>query len=268
MSLNRDCIGREYTQFEEPAITLESVRAYAEAINQKEDASVVHPLYGFCLSFGALTAAILDGDLEADLLRLVHRTQKVISHAPLQIGQDVKATSTISKIVEDESGSSLTVEVQLHEKTSGVLLQSHESEQFIRTRARHKKRIVEDTANRHDNTLALTIDKDQSERYAKASGDPNPIHTDKSFAQMAGFPDRILHGMCTLAMTTSAIALDANKSLNDIREVGGRFVKPVYMGDKLSIAYAQDAESRAYHFACRNPKEIPCIKSGFVHFMT
>lgn len=36
-------------------------------------------------------------------------------------------------------------------------------------------------------------------RYAKASGDGNPIHQDESFAKSVGLPDVIAHGMHTMA---------------------------------------------------------------------
>jgi acyl dehydratase len=37
-------------------------------------------------------------------------------------------------------------------------------------------------------------------RYAEASGDTNPLHTDPAFARKAGFPDVIVHGMLTMAL--------------------------------------------------------------------
>lgn len=36
-------------------------------------------------------------------------------------------------------------------------------------------------------------------RYAKASGDQNPIHQDEGFAKSVGLPDVIAHGMQTMA---------------------------------------------------------------------
>lgn len=37
-------------------------------------------------------------------------------------------------------------------------------------------------------------------RYAEASGDLNPLHLDPAFAQKAGFPDVIAHGMLGMAL--------------------------------------------------------------------
>lgn len=36
-------------------------------------------------------------------------------------------------------------------------------------------------------------------RYAQASGDLNPLHTDRAFAEKAGFPDLVVHGMLNMA---------------------------------------------------------------------
>jgi acyl dehydratase len=52
--------------------------------------------------------------------------------------------------------------------------------------------------------LRVTPDKYLTIRYAGASGDFNPIHTDEEFARAAGLPGRILHGLWTMAQVARA----------------------------------------------------------------
>jgi acyl dehydratase len=52
--------------------------------------------------------------------------------------------------------------------------------------------------------LHVTPDADLTKRYAAASGDPNPIHTDPDFAKKVGLPGVILHGLWTMAQVARA----------------------------------------------------------------
>jgi acyl dehydratase len=54
--------------------------------------------------------------------------------------------------------------------------------------------------------LRVTPDADLTKRYAAASGDPNPIHTDPEFAKSVGLPGIILHGLWTMAQVARANA--------------------------------------------------------------
>jgi len=51
----------------------------------------------------------------------------------------------------------------------------------------------------------VDVTKDQSLRYADASGDNNPIHVDEGVAKAAGLPGLILQGLCTMAFSQNAI---------------------------------------------------------------
>jgi acyl dehydratase len=53
--------------------------------------------------------------------------------------------------------------------------------------------------------LTIAPDKLVTVRYAGASGDFNPIHIDDEFAQQAGLPGRILHGLYTMAQVARAL---------------------------------------------------------------
>ena len=52
--------------------------------------------------------------------------------------------------------------------------------------------------------LRVTPDAGLTKRYAEASGDPNPIHTDPEFARSVGLPGVILHGLYSMAQVARA----------------------------------------------------------------
>ena len=52
--------------------------------------------------------------------------------------------------------------------------------------------------------LKVTPDAGLTKRYADASGDMNPIHTDEEFAKSVGLPGCILHGLWTMAQVARA----------------------------------------------------------------
>jgi acyl dehydratase len=52
--------------------------------------------------------------------------------------------------------------------------------------------------------LHVTPDAGLTKRYAEASGDPNPIHTDAEFAKSVGLPGCILHGLYSMAQVARA----------------------------------------------------------------
>lgn len=57
--------------------------------------------------------------------------------------------------------------------------------------------------------LKITPDRFLPIRYAGASGDFNPIHTDKEYATMVGLPSTILHGLWSMAQVARALGDNA-----------------------------------------------------------
>jgi acyl dehydratase len=77
------------------------------------------------------------------------------------------------------------------------------------------------------------ISRSQIARFAAATGDFNPIHTDETFAQNVGFPSIIAHGPLTLAFLTQA--LGHNFGPEKVRAVTAQFRAPILPGDTLRI---------------------------------
>ncbi len=77
------------------------------------------------------------------------------------------------------------------------------------------------------------IDQDQVERYARASGDFNPVHIDHGFARSSQFGRTIAHGMMIAAsiseIMTGAFKVDWLRS----GRMKIRFRAPVYPGDTI-----------------------------------
>jgi 3-hydroxybutyryl-CoA dehydratase len=71
--------------------------------------------------------------------------------------------------------------------------------------------------------LKVTPDAGLTKRYAEASGDPNPIHTDPEFAKSAGLPGIILHGLWTMAQVARGSAALAGGDPRALRRLSVQF---------------------------------------------
>jgi acyl dehydratase len=69
----------------------------------------------------------------------------------------------------------------------------------------------------------VTPDAGLTSRYAAASGDPNPIHTDPEFAKSVGLPGVILHGLYSMAQVALANTTAAGGDPRALRRLAVQF---------------------------------------------
>ena len=74
-----------------------------------------------------------------------------------------------------------------------------------------------------DVELRVTPDKYLPHRYAGASGDFNPIHIDREFAQSVGLPSNILHGLYSMAQVARACTQAAGGDPRSLRRLSVQF---------------------------------------------
>jgi acyl dehydratase len=82
--------------------------------------------------------------------------------------------------------------------------------------------------------FTVHVDDDQTYRYRDASGDQMPIHVDDAFAKSVGLPGIIVHGLCTMAMTSQAVIKSvAGGDPARLKRLAVRFSKPVFPGNDV-----------------------------------
>jgi acyl dehydratase len=80
--------------------------------------------------------------------------------------------------------------------------------------------------------------------YAEASGDHNPIHLDREYAQRAGLPATIAHGLLTLGTACAEIESWAEEEAW-VSRVSCRFSAPVPVGEEIICTAVVSAAGEA-----------------------
>ena len=254
-------------------VTPEELEAYAMAVDEDQpryrsaagEEQVGAPLFAVQPLFDALEAAMVDEELDADLLRLVHGEQEMIFHDLLRPWDLLTPRSSIASIEEKSSGWLIDIEQKLYRE--GDLVVEARSGLFVR-RAKKKESGEGSQKSSAAQAAAPSEEKeagevlyeeeqvvaaDQPRRYAEASGDQNPIHVDREVALSAGLPDVILHGLCTMAFAARAVVRGVlDSEVEKLKRIRVRFASPVTPGTKLTVQIRPGAEEGSYSFEMRD----------------
>ena len=86
-----------------------------------------------------------------------------------------------------------------------------------------------------DHVASSQTRSDQALLY-RLNGDRNPLHSDPSFAAMAGFDKPILHGLCTFGVTGRVVLHElCGGDVDRFGSIDGRYKSTVTPGDKLDV---------------------------------
>jgi acyl dehydratase len=94
--------------------------------------------------------------------------------------------------------------------------------------------------------LKVTPDRYLPHRYAGASGDFNPIHIDREFAQQVGLPGNILHGLYTMAQVARANVSAAGGDPRSLRRLSVQFRGMGFPEQEISVTgeVTEEADGR------------------------
>ena len=275
MGLNAELVGKDYGK-KTYEVTAGAIENYARATNDENDRylggddTVAPPIFPVVPAFESFMAASMDPELQADLLRLVHGAEEHVLHAPIKPGDTLTVESVLESVEQKDTGETFTVKA-VETNQDGDVVAEVRGTMFIRGSGGGRGAAGAQTDEPQRDILhedATKVDDDQTQRYAEASGDHNPIHLDENVARMAGLPGIINHGMCTMAIAVKgAVNGLAGGDPTRIRRVGVRFSKPVFPGQELTTRFWRESEGggvSTYGFETYNPDGAAVIKNGIV----
>ena len=83
--------------------------------------------------------------------------------------------------------------------------------------------------------FSRTVTVEMMDAFEKISGDVNPLHRDASFAMERGYPGRVVYGMLTASLYSALAGVYLPGKYCLLRSVESKFLKPVFIGDKLTV---------------------------------
>ena len=111
-----------------------------------------------------------------------------------------------------------------------------------------------------DKIVSYDTRPDQALLY-RLNGDRNPLHSDPSFAKLAGFEKPILHGLCTYGFTGRALLHAAcGSDPARFKHMEGRFSTPVMPGDRLDVRLWLDGDEAIFQTCVGDNVVIDCGK--------
>lgn len=241
---------------EDAIVRAAHMAAFADAVGEQDLAvlrgDVMAPTYPIVLGWES-QSLVLDAAVSSELLWL-HGEQEFEYQRPLAAGMRVRNRSRVAAIAPKRTGTSITLETEILSVDTVCCTQrftlfvvGHQMEasgvppRLLETSLEQAAVLGRSTA---------TIDADQPQRYAAASGDDYGIHLDDEIARAYGLPGRIVHGMTTLAVTARVVRDVASRSgYPHLTSLGGRFAAPVLPGAQISTLVRGDLSGRRAELA-------------------
>ena len=218
--------------------------------NSKGITQQVLPTFAVMAGMGGMGAMSKAGTF--DFAMLVHGEQGIRLHRPLPVEGTVRVTGRITGIYDKGSGGVIAMAGDAVDAATGEAMFTTTSSIFIRGEGgwggdRGPSGSANAAPDRTpDHEVTYETRRDQALVY-RLSGDRNPLHSDPSFAALAGFDRPILHGLCTYGFTGRAL-LHTLCGSDPARFVSmdARFSKPVMPGDTLTVKMWVDGDAAVF----------------------
>ncbi len=184
-----------------------------------------------------------DMQLGIDYARMVQGGQRLVLHHPLPVARTVEAQHRVTDIVDlgTGRGALLSYERVLRDATTGTALATATMTAFCRgdggfggpvTQAPRPPAMPERPA---DTVQEVPTFAQQALLY-RLAGDLAPLHADPAEARRVGFERPILQGIASVGMVARVVVAQlCGGDETRLREIGGRFSKPLYPGETLVV---------------------------------
>jgi acyl dehydratase len=240
-ALNLEAVGRpgEPHRYD---VTEEALRAYAEATGGR----TAGPVFAIVPAWETIPAASRSVASDESRRRIVHAAQDIHLHAPIEAGRTLVTTATPIGVFARRSGTALVIRAESRAGEQ-LVAEQYVTELFRGLEAGEDRGepapdVPEAARDGEPHEATFEVVGDLADRYARASGDHNPIHLDDEAARAVGLPGRILHGLCTMALAGRAVEQVAGREPS---RLAVRFSAPVALGAMVTTRVWPDLSFEA-----------------------
>ena len=231
-SLPRNKFYYDGFQLDEP-----TYRLYHQVVNWGLGAEIIHPCYLHALAFPLHIKLLLLPEFPFPLLGLVHVKNQITQVRPIKKGEKLAATSCFGPLELHPKGWLFSIKVEFY-NGSELVWQSVSTNLFRTTHDQAIYPIAKYSVATfaHSVNTSWELSTSLGRRYAKVSGDFNPIHLTKWTAKLFGFKQHIIHGMWTKSYCVSALQKVNPKWFSQAFEFNTTFKQPLYLPNKVNMA--------------------------------
>jgi acyl dehydratase len=227
----------------------DEIYAYALATNDDNshylDGSAVPPMYAVVPVFRAfMEMSALPPAATEGIRGGVHGEHDLYIHSPVVPGGHLHTQAERWCVTTSKPGMSVTVRLTSTDDDGRLLLEQYWSSLLLGEvsggdqgppLADHS--FPDAARDRLVGTVLVQTTRDQTFRYAGASGDRSIIHVSDESAKAVGFPRKFNQGLCTLGVATRGlIQLAADGDPRRVRRVAVRFSAPTFPGDDIEVS--------------------------------
>ena len=206
--------------------------------------------------------------VEIDLAKVVHGSQSVRLHRPIPAAGEATTTTTIAEI-QDKGSAAVIIQESETVSSDGEKLWTSRSGIFARGEGgfggeRGTSEKVEYPEREADHTLEVATLPQQALIY-RLCGDRNPLHSDPAFAEAAGFPRPILHGLCSYGLVLRAVVDEVlGGDVTRVHGYGVTFGGIFFPGETMRIRVWQEGTQLLVAATVVERDDAPVLKNVVV----
>ncbi|HJA59542.1 MAG TPA: hypothetical protein H9788_00340 [Candidatus Brevibacterium intestinavium] len=216
------------------SVALEPVAyaGFAHVVGQTLD-DTVHPGYLHILGFPLSMQLLADPEVPLPMLGMVHIHNRVDMLGSVRLGEVVDFHLELDGAFDHTKGT--TIEIRVDARVDGRPVMSEVSTYLAKGRklpgAKARAQVPHTEFTAPQPTALWRLDPNIGQRYARVSGDYNPIHLSGLAAKGFGFPRQIAHGMYGASRALSAMDPRMDSYRWDVS-----FAKPIVL--PATVGYA------------------------------
>jgi acyl dehydratase len=208
------------------------------------------------------------GEMNLNRLLVVDGERDITFHRPMPVAANITADSSVVQVYDKGTDKGVVIRHQIILRNeAGEELATLLASRFARGDGGFGGPVLEQPEPHKipdrapDRSVDISTRPDQALIY-RLCGDRNPLHSDPEFAQKAGFPRPILHGMCTYGLTCRGVLQTyADYDPSAFKQHAVRFSSPVYPGETVTMEMWKDGNVISFEARVK-ARGVTVIKNG------